>query len=82
MKRRKIVIVGAGYVGIAVSIILSDNNDIVLYDIDNSKVDLMKSGTSPINDEDMCEFFKSIKMIVATPLLAIALVFLKRLIMS
>lgn len=61
MKRRKIVIVGAGYVGIAVSIILSDNNDIVLYDIDNSKVDLMKSGTSPINDEDMYKFFKSIK---------------------
>ena len=61
MKRRKIVIVGAGYVGIAVSIILSDNNDIVLYDIDNSKVDLMKSGTSPINDEDMCKFFKYIK---------------------
>ena len=61
MRKKKIVIVGAGYVGIAVSIILSGNNNIILYDIDNTKVNLMKSGTSPINDEDMCEFFKSIK---------------------
>lgn len=61
MRKKKIVIVGAGYVGIAVSIIFSGNNDIILYDIDNTKVDLMKSGSSPINDEDMCEFFKSIK---------------------
>lgn len=61
MRRKKIVVVGAGYVGIAVSIILSGNNDIILYDIDSVKVDLMKSGISPINDEDMREFFKSIK---------------------
>lgn len=61
MRKKKIVIVGAGYVGIAVSIILSGNNDIILYDIDNIKVDLMKSGISPINDGDMREFFKSIK---------------------
>lgn len=61
MKKQKIVIVGAGYVGIAVSIVLSGNNDIILYDIDNNKVELMKSGISPINDEDMFEFFKSVK---------------------
>ena len=58
---KKIVVVGAGYVGIAVSIILSGNNDIILYDIDGIKADLMKLGISPINDEDMCEFFESIK---------------------
>ncbi len=61
MRKKKIVIVGAGYVGITISIIFSGNNNIILYDIDNTKVDLMKSGSSPINDEDMCEFFKSIK---------------------
>lgn len=61
MKKKTVAIVGAGYVGIAVSIVLSVNNDIILYDIDQTKVDLMNSGNSPINDEEMRVFFKAIK---------------------
>lgn len=57
---KRIVIIGAGYVGIAVSILLSNNNSIILYDTDEAKVNKMKSGISPIKDEEMCKFFKSV----------------------
>lgn len=42
--RRTVTIVGAGYVGLAVSIVLSENNNIILYDIDKNKVDKLNSG--------------------------------------
>lgn len=56
--KNRVVVVGAGYVGIAVAIALSTNNNIVLYDIDQEKVQLMLSGKSPINDEDMRSSFE------------------------
>lgn len=61
MKKKTVTIVGAGYVGLAVSIVLSENNNIILYDVDKSKVDKLNSGESPIRDEEACEFFAFIK---------------------
>tara|TARA_Y100000768_G_scaffold333690_1_gene273874 strand:+ start:8733 stop:9899 length:1167 start_codon:yes stop_codon:yes gene_type:complete len=45
-----ISIVGAGYVGLSLSILLAQKNDVILYDIDKEKISLINSKKSPIND--------------------------------
>jgi UDPglucose 6-dehydrogenase len=54
----KILIFGAGYVGTSLSILLSQQFEVVLIDIDKSKVDKINSGLSPIDEEMMKDFLK------------------------
>lgn len=58
---KTVTIVGAGYVGLAVSIVFSENNNIILFDVDKTKVDKLKSGKLPIRDKEMCKFFAKVK---------------------
>ena len=52
-KRYKVTIAGAGYVGLAYAVLLSEYCDVRLFDINNNRVNAINSGISPIRDEDI-----------------------------
>lgn len=54
----KISVFGLGYVGLANALFLSQNNDVLGYDIDQNKIEDLKHGKSPICDLAIDEFLK------------------------
>ncbi|MDF1830119.1 nucleotide sugar dehydrogenase [Cycloclasticus pugetii] len=54
----KIAIAGAGYVGISLALLLSQRNQVVIFDISAEKVALLKQKKSPIDDADVKQFLK------------------------
>ena len=50
-KRYNITVVGAGYVGLSLAIMLSLNNDVTAADINRDCVDKINMKISPIKDE-------------------------------
>ena len=46
-----ITVVGSGYVGLSISLLLAQKNNVLTLDIDKNKVDLINSKKSPIADE-------------------------------
>lgn len=55
----KILIIGAGYVGLANAVLLSRNYPVDILDIDISKVDLINKKKSPIFDNDIQEYLSN-----------------------
>jgi UDPglucose 6-dehydrogenase len=49
----RIAVVGTGYVGLSMAVLLSEHNDVVALDIDAQRVELLRSGRSPISDPDI-----------------------------
>ncbi len=49
----KILVLGIGYVGTANAVLLAQNNEVVCYDLDETKVDLINKKISPIEDKDL-----------------------------
>lgn len=47
---KKIMIVGAGYVGLSIGVLLSKKHEVIIVDIDKSKVDKINAMNSPIED--------------------------------
>ena len=56
--KKKIAIVGAGYVGMSLSLLLAQKNQIYVHDIDKEKVQTINSGKPTILDKDMDDFLK------------------------
>jgi len=52
----KITVVGAGYVGLSISILLAQNHQVVILDIDCDKIHKLNSKISPISDPEIEEF--------------------------
>lgn len=52
----KICVVGAGYVGLSLAVLLSVHNEVRLVEINPEKVKLLKEKKSPIKDKDIEEF--------------------------
>ena len=52
----KITVVGTGYVGLSLALILAQNNDVIGLDIDSTKVALLNENKSPIIDHDIDDF--------------------------
>lgn len=52
----KIGVIGMGYVGISNAILLAQDNEVVVYDIIEKKIDMLNQKKSPIDDEDV-KFF-------------------------
>jgi len=52
----KITIVGAGYVGISNSMLLAQNNEVMILDIDENKIEKLNNKISPISDSLVAEF--------------------------
>lgn len=58
----RIAIAGAGYVGLANAVLLSQKHDVVVMDVDAAKVDLLNQKKSPIADSEIEEFLKSMPL--------------------
>ncbi len=52
----KIAIAGAGYVGLANAVLLAQNNEVVVLDIIQEKVDMINNRRSPIVDQELEEY--------------------------
>ncbi len=55
----KITVAGTGYVGLSISILLAQHNDVIACDIMESKVDLINNKKSPIVDKEISEYLAS-----------------------
>jgi len=49
----KIAVAGTGYVGLSIAVLLAKQNDVVALDVNQSKVDLINAGKSPIEDAEI-----------------------------
>lgn len=58
----KIAVVGLGYVGMSLAVLLSQNNRVVALDVVQKKVDLVNQKKSPIEDADINEFLLNQKL--------------------
>ena len=58
----KIAVAGAGYVGLSLATLLSQNNEVVALDIIPEKVEMINNRKSPIQDEYIEKYFKEKKL--------------------
>ena len=62
-----ITIVGAGYVGLSLAVLLSRKNKVKAFDISEEKINKINKRESPINDKDIKEYLKTKKLnLIAT----------------
>lgn len=57
--KNRITIAGTGYVGMSLAVLLSQNNDVIAYDIIEKKTDMINNRISPIEDVEIEEFFRT-----------------------
>ena len=57
IERKKITIVGAGYVGMSIAAALAVKEDVLILESNKEKIDRINSGKPSINDPDINEFF-------------------------
>ena len=62
MKKPKICIVGLGYVGTAMAVLLAQKNEVMAYDINQEKVDKINKKISPIKDSKISNYLKKPKL--------------------
>lgn len=64
---KKISVIGLGYVGLAMSVLLSRHNEVKAFDISNERVDALNSARPPVGDEMAEKILSSEKLnLVAT----------------
>ncbi len=56
---KKIIVVGLGYVGSSIAVMLSKKNHVTAVDIDKNKVDLLNNKISPIKDGDITNYLEN-----------------------
>lgn len=59
MSKKKITIIGAGFVGMSLSVLLSRMHDVSVLEIDESKVKKINSKESTVNDPDISDALQS-----------------------
>tara|TARA_B100000035_G_scaffold264945_1_gene237132 strand:+ start:196 stop:1359 length:1164 start_codon:yes stop_codon:yes gene_type:complete len=52
----KILVIGLGYVGTANAVLLSQHNEVVCYDLNNDRINLINNKKSPIEDKQVTEY--------------------------
>ncbi|WP_435199734.1 nucleotide sugar dehydrogenase [Janibacter sp. GS2] len=52
----KIAVVGTGYVGLSMAVLLAQHNEVVGFDIDSRRIEMLGEGRSPIQDEEIIDF--------------------------
>ncbi|WP_317912892.1 nucleotide sugar dehydrogenase [Carnobacterium maltaromaticum] len=58
----KIAVAGIGYVGLANAVLLSQKNEVFIYDIIDEKVNMINKKISPIVDEEIEDYLKNKKL--------------------
>lgn len=58
MSGLKITIVGTGYVGVSMAVLLSQHNEVTALDIDVGRVELINQGKSTVVDADIDQYFE------------------------
>lgn len=68
MSSQRIVVAGIGYVGLSLAVLLSQKNEVIAIDVDESKVDKVNNRVSPIDDDEISTFFadKDLKLAATT----------------
>lgn len=54
----RIVVVGAGYVGLSLAVLLAQRNEVICVDKSKSKIDAINNKKSPIKDDDISRFLQ------------------------
>lgn len=62
VRKMKIAVAGAGYVGLSNAILLAQHNEVKLVEVVASKVELINNGKSPIVDKEIEEYLASDKL--------------------
>ena len=63
----KIAVVGAGYVGLSLAVLLAQHHEVVMLDVIPEKVDCLNAKKSPIHDEEIQDFLDNMPLnLVAT----------------
>jgi UDPglucose 6-dehydrogenase len=55
----RICVVGTSYVGLSLAVLLARRHDVIAYDIDTERVEVLRRGDSPIDDPDIEELLGS-----------------------
>ena len=56
MEKRKITVVGSGYVGLSLAVLLAQDNEVMILDIDSSRVDKINTKQSTVADNEIEAF--------------------------
>ena len=51
--------VGAGYVGLSISVLLAEDYDVTVLEIDNDKIDSINNRSVFIEDKDIQDYFSN-----------------------
>ena len=62
MAKTKVTIVGSGYVGMSLAVLLAQHNDVIILDVDASRVNAINSLKSTVNDLDIKKFLAEKKL--------------------
>ncbi len=62
MMKQKVTVVGIGYVGLGVGVMLSTRHDVTMLDVDQNKVDMINERKSPIKDELISQYLSKRKL--------------------
>ncbi len=68
MKKLTITVIGAGYVGLSLSAVLSKKHSVKILDTDHHKIDMINKFLSPINEPDMEEYLQKNKQNITATL--------------
>ncbi len=55
----RICVVGTSYVGLSLAVLLARHHEVVAYDIDEGRVEMLRRGESPISDPDIEEHLRT-----------------------
>ena len=67
INKTKITVVGSGYVGMSLAVLLSQNNEVTVLDIDSARVDKINNKMSTVADAEI-ELFLVKKILVSLQL--------------
>ncbi len=60
-RRLKIIVVGMGYVGLSVSLLLAGQHDVTGIETDENKIRLLNAGISPLNDKYISNYLNEMR---------------------